>query len=66
MRTQCLPTMRRLQLLVCAPLAALMIFCDNEFKILVEYVGISYTENTITLFEKKCRSRICYVNETSV
>jgi len=55
-----------LQLLVYAPLAALMIFYDNEFKILVRrHIIHGEYGYRITLFEKKCRSRIYYVNETS-
>lgn len=57
MRIQCLPMMRQLQLLVYAPLAALMIFYDNEFKILVstqgEYVYVIY----LCVVFRKCEKR---------
>lgn len=46
MRIQCLPMMRRLQLLVYAPLLALMIFYGNEFKMLHRHIR----ENTLAFF----------------
>ena len=62
MPIQCLPMMQRLQLLVYAPLVALMIFYDNEFKILTEY-ALAYTRRAECDHVVRLIRRIYYVIE---